>query len=391
MFYTLRYFTTIIFSVFFVMSVFTQAQRMNTDSMYLQAKENLLKGNYEKTRNLSYQVLHVYPDNYDFRTLVARSFLWEKNYNAAQLELDTILKAKPDYKDALYIQSDLFYWTNNCADCIKQAKEALIRYPEDSLFVSRVKLCDKSAIDNPNILMGDKKNKVSVYYVYDYYVNTTFPSHHLAYTEYARNLDIGTLIGRLSYANSYHINGVQGEVEGYIKLHKKGYSYLNAGYSEQKIFPHYRFGAEYFHSFSMAMEASLGMRYLNFDSIHVVVYTASIGKYLGNWYGNVRIYLSDKNTNSSVSYTGLIEVRKYFSIKENYCGLKLNYGYSPDDRNQVMNTSYYLKSLGVRAEYNRRFFTNWIFNIAAMYQNEEWETSSYRNIYTIQLGISYLF
>lgn len=365
--------------------------RLNTDSVFLQAKENLYGENYTKARALSYEVLSRYPDNYDFRTLIARSYLWEKNYKEAQLQLDTIFKAKPDYKEALYIQNDLYYWTNNCAECIGQAKTALGFYPQDSLFAARIKLCEQPTANNPNILMSDKKNKVSLYYVYDYYVDATYPSHHLLYTEYARNLDIGTIIGRLSYANANKTDGVQGELEGYIKLHKRGYAYLNVGYSEQRVFPHYRAGAEYFHSFSWATEASVGMRYLNFDSIHVVIYTASLGKYWGNWYANGRLFLSDKSTGSGLSSTGLLEVRRYFSRKENFCGLKVNYGYSPDDASRVVNTTSYLKSWGVRAEYNQLFWSNWIYNVAAMYQREEWQSGHYRNIYTIQAGISYLF
>ncbi len=140
----------------------------------------------------------------------------------------------------------------------------------------------------------------------------------------------GSIIGRANFARRFGNQGIQGEVDAYPRLGKNVYGYVNVGYSEANVFPHWRSGAEVFASLAQAWEASLGYRQLRFGGAPTTLYTGSVGKYSGNWWTSLRPFIrkKDQGLASSLGLT----VRRYTIDGDNYLGATLSGGSSPTDR-----------------------------------------------------------
>jgi YaiO family outer membrane protein len=208
---------------------------------------------------------------------------------------------------------------------------------------------------------------------------------------YGRKTSVGTIIGRINWAERFGSKGLQYELDGYPAISENNYAYLNFGYSSLSIFPKLRAGAEWYHSFPKAFEGSLGMRALHFTNSDTYMITGTVGKYVGNYWISLRSFVSPSSTGTSVS--GSIQARRYFSDPEDYIGLKLGYGISPDDRSRGDGSSTYLtmKSQSVRVEYNHIFNRIWTTNIGASVSNEEFPTIGYVVNYTFDIGIGRFF
>lgn len=162
--------------------------------------------------------------------------------------------------------------------------------------------------------------------------------------------------------------------------------YVNYGFSQSYLFPKNRLGLEWYQNFPHAFEGSLGLRLLFFNSSPVDIYTATFGKYLGNYWMSLRAFVTPDSDGTSVS--GLLLVRRYFSDPEDYLGLRLGYGVSPDD-NFYQRLS--LKKRSFRFEYNHIFNHLWIVNTGAVIGQEMREPGEYLGYYTFDISIARLF
>ena len=115
------------------------------------------------------------------------------------------------------------------------------------------------------------------------------------------------------------------------------------------------------------------MRYLDFSSSGIDIYTATVGKYVGNYWISLRSYVTPDIEGTSVS--GALSARRYFSDSEDYIGLKLSYGVSPDDNRRPVESekNLTLKTRSVRAEYNHIFKKIWIVSAGFNLGSEQLE------------------
>lgn len=182
-------------------------------------------------------------------------------------------------------------------------------------------------------------------------------------------------------------------MDAYPKINNNNYGYLNYSFSQSTVFPKNRLGLEWYHNFLKSFEGSIGMRILYFDSKNVDIYTATLGKYVGNYWISIRSFVTPGTDRTSVS--GLLQIRSYFPDPENYLGLRLGYGVSPDDnRNLVdldLKNRLTLKTRSLRIEFNHIFKNVWIFNTGAVWGNEEHLTGTFSGYYTFDISISHLF
>ncbi|HEU0014890.1 MAG TPA: YaiO family outer membrane beta-barrel protein, partial [Longimicrobium sp.] len=126
------------------------------------------------------------------------------------------------------------------------------------------------------------------------YVGTDygFGEGPLASLAVARRGSGGALLGRLSYANRFREDAFQAEVEAYPRLARRAYAYAAAGVGTGGAFPLRRAAAEAFVGFGPGWEASAGFRAMDYGESAVEIYTASLGRYVGNWWGAGRVYVS---------------------------------------------------------------------------------------------------
>jgi YaiO family outer membrane protein len=213
----------------------------------------------------------------------------------------------------------------------------------------------------------------------------------IASLAYGRKTKLGTVIARLNLAERFGESGLQGEVDAYPRINENNYCYLNYGYSSSGVFPRNRAGLEWYHNFPKAFEGSVGMRLLDFRGSTVGIYTFTVGKYAGNYWISLRSFFTPGSDGTSVS--GLIQVRRYFADPENYFGLRLGYGVSPDDNRNLLdsNRQLTLKTRSVRLEYNHIFNHVWILNAGAVWGAEERIPKTFSGYYTIDISVSRLF
>lgn len=144
-----------------------------------------------------------------------------------------------------------------------------------------------------------------------------------------RDTPIGTVIGRIRYANRFSSDGLQYEIDAYPSLADGLYAYVNAGISNASIFPDYRFGFNLYKSLPKSFEADAGLRYLNFGDSDVTVLTGALSKYYGNYYFTARTYVTPKSTGTSSSFS--LQARRYFRSAEHYLNLRAGYGSAQEE------------------------------------------------------------
>ena len=144
-----------------------------------------------------------------------------------------------------------------------------------------------------------------------------------------KKTSLGSVIGRVTYANRFSRNGVQYEVDAYPSLADGLYAYLNAGFSNSSIFPDYRLGFNLYKSLPHSLEADAGLRYLDFGSSNVTILTAALSKYYGNYFFTARTYITPKTAGTSTSFS--LQARRYIGGAENYLNLRIGYGSAQEE------------------------------------------------------------
>lgn len=378
---------------------------------YEEARNLAFNGERAKARQICKQIL-VEGFNSDVALLMGRTYAWDGNYDSARIVLSEVLIRKPGNVEALDALSDVEYWAENYEKAIEYCNLALRNDSTAENFVLKkarilhsyekyedaVILLEEYFIKNPGnseFLIKLKeyrpdvmKNSIRLSYTLDFF-NESFNRDPWQITalSYGRKTKLGTLVARVNYANRFGEKGFQYEIDAWPKISENNYGYLNYGYSKNTLFPKNRFGVEWYHNFPNAFEGSLGMRFLAFGTSNVDIYTATIGKYIGNYWLSLRSYVTPDSTGTSVS--GYITARRYFSDPEDYIGLRIGYGVSPDDnRNPLISEKVLtVKTRSIRAELNHIFNRIWILNMGATVGGEELEPGAYSGYYTFDISV----
>ena len=402
-----------IFLIAFVIQCYGQ-----TDSLMRVAKELIKQDKYTEAERIYNGILSK-NDNNDARFALGLLYSWSKQYDKARATFTTVLKARPESKEVYIAALNNELWADNYSAVLVLAEKSKSIFPEDpDILIREAKALnylhrsddavillkgylkkDKNNLDIKELLetiqTGNLLNSIGISYTYDYFNNAS--PWQLTYIQYKRKTKFGSLIGRFNYASRYGgTTGYQMEVDAYPKLSSKSYAYLNVGYSPGTLFPVFRLGMDYNRSLPSAFEASLGFRYLDFKSSNVMIYTGHIGKYIGNYWIAFRPYIVPDS--GRVSISGQLTVRRYFSTANDYIGLQIGYGTSPDDRYRLLTLSsggigYNNRLIGysTRISYNHIFNKRWIFNVSGAYANEEYITSQFRSDITFDIGFNFLF
>jgi YaiO family outer membrane protein len=389
--------------------------RLCSAQTYQEAKDLAYNGEREKAREVCRKILAKEFDS-DVAVLMARTYAWDGKYDSTRVLISEVLKLYPTHWDALDAISDVQYWDEKYSDAIKYCDIALTKDPKDEHFMYKkakilnaMKQYDQATDQlesllkiNPEnaearaklvtIRQDQRKNRIRLDYTYDFFEkDANKDPWHLMAISYGRKTSIGTIIGRVNWAERYGIKGFQYEMDAYPHISENNYVYLNLGYSNLSIFPKFRSGAELYHSFPKSFEGSVGMRALFFTSSNTYLLTGTVGKYVGNYWFSFRTYVTPSTTGTSVS--GSIQMRRYFVDPEDYIGLRLGYGISPDDRSYGDGSSTYLtlKSQSARIEYNHLFNKMWTTNIGFSLSNEETPESGYILNYSFDFGVGRFF
>lgn len=313
----------------------------NPDISYFNARSLAFDGQREIARDTLNRILTKYPDYSDVRSLLASTYSWDGKYDDAREQFNRITSSERKNREAWIAAIKNEIYAENYYIALGLSNKALLYLEEDA----NVEALKKIALENleekqtvpvaqtvpvpkgtlePNI----QKNSLSIANSFDVFDIVYDPMVYSSIS-YSRKTKAGSIIPRINYANRFKTHGLQYELDFYPKFSKTFYAYLNYGYSDAPIFPDHRVGAELFANLPKAFETSLGVRYLDFSTTKATVYTGSVGLYRGNYYFSLRPYVTPKNT-GDISFSGGLLVRKYLKDSENYLGVNMGMGYTPE-------------------------------------------------------------
>ncbi len=212
---------------------------------------------------------------------------------------------------------------------------------------------------------------------------------------YRRQTLAGSIIPRINYSNRLGKNGVQYDLDFYPKFSKTFYAYINYGYSNASIYPDHKIGGDLYANLPWAMEFSAGMRYIKFDTKNVTVITNSLGHYRGNYYFSLRSYITPQ-PNNLTRISGNLLIRKYFRDGENFLGLNVGMGYSPElrqlrDGDELLaETLLYIESQRMSLQYQftpKKSPNIYVANLGVARQELSFDTGNF--FWAVSAGITY--
>lgn len=355
----------ILLSVLLIIGLLANGQErpnFNPDSTFFKARELAFSGQRSQARDSLEKILKIYPEYLDVELLMAKTYSWDTDYDVARA-LFNKLTSKEKYNHELWlatVKNELYAKRYGLA--LGLANKALKYFPKDETILSLKKNAAKKVEGKHEIYEVLKKENSSQavkngialrseIQVFDQF----FESFYTTTLEYQRNTTFGAILPRINYSERFNIKGTQFELDVYPKFSKKLHGYLNYGYSDDIIFPRHRAGAELFLQLPLAMETSLGIRYLDFEASSATIYTGSFGVYTGNYYFSARPFLA--HSEGDWGFSASLLARKYLKNAQNFLGANLSYGINAES-NQFFNgdillaeSLIYLSSLQVQLSY----------------------------------------
>ena len=114
---------------------------LNSDQLFQLAREKASTQNYEEVRTICRKLLRNGPNYHDVRTLLGRTFAWEKRYDEARPCFVEVIRRAPNYPDAQTALVDVEFWSGNTAHALTLVNQALQRFPTNQdLLIRKSKL-----------------------------------------------------------------------------------------------------------------------------------------------------------------------------------------------------------------------------------------------------------
>lgn len=387
---------------------------LSADELFTQARNAAFEEkNYNKAIQLSKKALLQSPDYADIRIFLGRVYTWKKQPDSARSEFNIVLKKQPDYEDAALAAANLEYWEDNFDLAMSHANLGLQHHPESKdLLLVKAKILNsqKKWPEASNVIRkvlkadptnteartlaariqdNSSKNKIGVSYDFIYFDKQFDDPWHLVSADYSRQTSIGSIAGRINYANRFNTSGIQFEVDAYPRISNVFQMYISGGYSaDVGVFPEYRAGFSLYANLPKGFEAEGGFRFLTFGD-PTWIYTAAVGKYYKNFWFNLRTYLTPSNDRLSRSFS--FTTRYYYGGADDYFSLRLGTGLSPDDpQNNVLigSTDYKLISNSITLGYRKSFKSMNILTLNLALDNQEYQLNTKGN--QVDLGIGYI-
>jgi len=150
---------------------------------------------------------------------------------------------------------------------------------------------------------------------------------------------------------------------------------VGAAVSTDDIFPRFRFGTSLYYSLPKGFDAETGFRYLDYNPTKTYIFVLAAGKYIGNYYINLKTYLSPDVDEFSHSYT--LSVRYYFSDRFNLVGAQIGTGVSPDDRARNITGIGTLNSYKFGLNFSKDIVRNLTISLSGLWYYEEYFTNTW--------------
>ena len=401
--------TILSIGLFFTCPLIAQ-ENLSSDELFQQARTAAFdQKNYKLAIELSRKALTRSPGYADIRIFLGRIYTWSDKVDSARIEFEEVLRQDLQNEDASSAYADLEYWNDNPAKALSICEDGLKFHPQSKVLLLRKakSLVELKRLQEANTVvnlllkedpknaagrsLSDKikdrasKNKLGISYDFIGFDKQFNNPWHLASVSYSRSTSFGSVIGRINYANRFTNGAIQFETDAYPRISKTFYSYISGGVSNKSgVFPQYRAGFSLYANLPKSFEAEAGFRYLYFSNA-TWIYTGSIGKYVKNYWFNLRTYLTPGNNNISQSYS--LTTRYYFGGAEDFFSFGLKTGISPDDRsnNIQLGSVYKLKSNGISAAWSKTIKQLNTILVSGAWLNQEYLQKTFGNQFNFEI------
>jgi YaiO family outer membrane protein len=403
-----------LFAFIFLSAVEVQAQDSTTaDGLYSIARQQAFDNkNYPAAIATAKRALAMNPKYTDIVVFIGRVYAWDKQADSSRVYFEKALIQNPLLEDVYIAYSDLEFWNDNDSTALELVQRGLSYNPSSvPLLIRKARLLNETkdfmaaisvidtilSIDRGNtearalasqIRDNVSQNRIGIKYDYVHF-DKQFPDPwQFLSLDYTRQTKAGSYTARLNYANRFAANGLQYELEAYPRISRTFYTYANLAYSDDVgVFPKWRAGASLYANLPKAWEAEAGIRYLYFTS-NAFIYTVYVGKYYRSFLFGARTYLAPAANNMSHSYSLL--ARYYYGGIDDFVGINLGAGLSPDDRrvNVQLNDVYKLRTYRAELTWRHAIRKLNIITLNASVLNQEYRPATIGNQF--QFGIGYI-
>jgi YaiO family outer membrane protein len=377
--------------------------QQNIDSVFSAAINNAKEKEYNHAIQNAKKAISLDSSRYDIILFLANVYAWNKDYEKAKSHLITVYTKKPQNAELYNSWLNILLWNKEYSELLKTisiaqsngysniyniALKKALAFQGLNQFNSGINYLkqnsqwlDSTSIKNiyHELLKASNRNIISAYFSLDLFKNNAPKPHYLAYIDYSIARKKTIYILRLNYANRYKKEDLQPEIDIYHIFDNNHYLYANYGFGiKNELFPHHRFGLEYFAPLSNAFEISGGGKVFIYPNTNAYVITGHVGKYLPNIWLSLRPYYTLKD--GCNSFASLYNMRLYHANNIGYWGLELGYGNSPDDRATIIKPeeSIWLSSYRIKLEKNFSFSGVTELRLGTGYAYEEISVNNYR-------------
>ena len=393
--------------------------QVNTDSIFGLAINQAKNQQYNLAINEAKKAMEMGTKRGDILVFIANVYSWQNKNDSAMLYIH-------DAQNLGYKHNDFFEsWTNillrthqyeallkSCDEAEKDdysnsediLKKRLISLTELKVYDKGIKLIEepqnKKYLDfkpfndlYSYLILKRNTNLISVYYIEDFFNNGLIPQY-LASLGYSFKIGEHNLGLSANYANRFGLNDVQLETNIYLILKNKQYLYLNYGFAfYNSLFPKHRGGLEYYVPLPFKMSASIGGRYLYYQTTNsnIFILTGHLEKYLGKSWISVRPYYVYNYPSGKESYTLIGNYRIFGKSELYYWGIELGFGNSPDEKYSTSQTNGFNQLKAYKIKFEKNFMLNNVsdLHIALGYSSEEYKAANIiqsRKRFTVELG-----
>ena len=147
---------------------------------------------------------------------------------------------------------------------------------------------------------------------------------------YAHQFQSGTIGAQVNQASRFSQNGFQYQLVAYPKLIGPSYAYLSYAYSNSTLFPSHYYAGEFYIPLSKHIVASTGVSYYQILQTHLLLNTYSLECHLGAYSIMARSNYYIPQQGQQVVYWLFTIKRFFFDDPDNFLGLQVETGKTPD-------------------------------------------------------------
>lgn len=389
----------------------------NTDSIFSKAISEVKYSNYSNAIQIAKEAYKSDTNRGDILVFLANVYSWENKNDTALIYIQEAKKIgyqKDDFFDSytnILLRSKEFsklltacdeaesFNYSNVENLLQKRLLAYLNLEEYNKGITLAELTKNSDLikNDPiesiysSLLLKKKTNLIAANYTLDLFDNHYAPQH-LAALGYSFKINENNLALRLNYANRFGKNDVQLESDYYHQLGNKHYMYFNYGYAFNAIlFPRHRAGIEYYFPLGATTEGSIGGRFLNYSTDNVYIITGHLGQYFGSNWLAIRPFYVLKSDKKSLSF--IANYRYYGKKSQNYWGIELGFGNSPDDFYSTTALGTFNDLYAYKIKVEKNFMLNKVSDIklGLGYSHEELPQNILRNRFTFDIGYKFRF